>query len=39
MAHHVIDGEIDPFGVRQWGCGAGLHTCSQDLASAPRRDL
>ena len=39
MTHHVIDGEVDPFGVRHRGCGAGFHTCSQDLASPPRRDL
>ena len=39
MTHHVIDGEVDPFGVCHRGCGAGFHTCSQDLASPPRRDL
>jgi hypothetical protein len=26
MAHDVIDGEVDPFGVRHRGCGAGFHT-------------
>src|SRR4029078_11952901 len=26
MTHDVIDGEVDPFGVRHRGCGAGFHT-------------
>jgi len=39
MTHDVIDGEVDPFDVGHRGCGAGFHTCSQDLASPPGRDL
>src|SRR6185312_2668613 len=39
MTDHVIDPEVDPFGVADRGGRARFQRCSQDLASAARSDL
>jgi hypothetical protein len=39
MPGHVIDREVDPFGVANCGCRPPFQRCSQDLASAACSDL
>ena len=38
MTHDVIDGEVDPFGVRHRGRGAGFHGVRKIWQASPRRD-
>jgi catechol 2,3-dioxygenase-like lactoylglutathione lyase family enzyme len=39
MLHREIDSKVDPFGISNRGRRAGFQVCSQDLASATKRDL